>query len=298
MARALAGGGLTLRVGPLVCLLRSPSRRLARDFHAIYGAYPAAPENAWTHFVVSVDYTSRLRRFVRPKMAAYADFPAPFVPLPERLAFLALEMAMNWQVAMGSNLYLLAHAASVGDAYGRAVMMVGASGSGKSTLAAALGWSGWRFLGDEFVLLSLDKGLLHAFPRPISLKNDAIAVMRAAFPKAPFSRPFEGTAKGRIVYMTPPLDAVREAPPAMAPGLILMPHFSPGAAPQARACPPAETFGQIISASVNYGRLGAPAFHIVARLARAVPAYHIRYGDLAAGMALVAELARKHGEEG
>ena len=57
--------------------------------------------------------------------------------------------------------------------------MTGVSGAGKSTLSALLGERGWRFLGDEFVLIDPDTGNIAPFPRPISLKNEAIAAIEA-----------------------------------------------------------------------------------------------------------------------
>jgi len=76
-------------------------------------------------------------------------------------------------MALGQRRYLLLHA-SVVERDGRALLMTGISGAGKSTLAALLGARGWRLMGDEFALVDPKTGMIHAFPRLVSLKNDAI----------------------------------------------------------------------------------------------------------------------------
>ena len=67
--------------------------------------------------------------------------------------------------------------------------MIGLPGSGKSTLAAGLVYrGGWRLLSDELALLSLGDGAVSALPKPISLKNESIAIMKRFAPGASFSR--------------------------------------------------------------------------------------------------------------
>src|SRR3546814_19936106 len=78
-------------------------------------------------------------------------------------------------MALGQRRYLLLHASAV-ERDGRALLMTGMSGAGKSTLAALLGSRGWRLLGDDFALVDPGTGLVHAFPRLVSLKHAAIGV--------------------------------------------------------------------------------------------------------------------------
>src|SRR3546814_7017598 len=58
-------------------------------------------------------------------------------------------------------------------------ILSGESGSGKSTLAALLGEGDWRLMGDEFTLIDPAGGDAFAFPRAVSLKNEAIAEVAA-----------------------------------------------------------------------------------------------------------------------
>ena len=119
------------------------------------------------------------RRFLRPSVAIRGDYVLPdAAPMSLAHGLLAAEMGMNLQMALGQKRYLLLHAATV-EKDGRALIMTGESGAGKSTLAALLGERGWRLMGDEFALLDLASGALHPFPRAVSLKNGAIAVMEA-----------------------------------------------------------------------------------------------------------------------
>ena len=99
-----------------------------------------------------------------PSVAIRGDYILPdAAPLPLAHGLLAAEMGMNLQMALGQKRYLLLHAATV-EKDGRALIMTGESGAGKSTLAALLGERGWRLMGDEFALLDLATGALHAVP--------------------------------------------------------------------------------------------------------------------------------------
>lgn len=287
--RVLRGQGLLLRVGPVNALVRSRVAGLADDISVVYADYPLIPADTFAHHSIVVAYSSFLRRFVRRNVVALSDHPSPFVPLPDNLAFVAMEMGLNWQMAMGRNHYLLFHASSVVDDAGNAVLMPGGSGSGKSTLAAGLGYSGWRFLGDEFALLNPKSGMLHAFPRPISLKNEAIDVMRAHAPGAIFSRPFHDTLKGTITYLAPPTSALVHDASPVAPKAIVFPKFMQGGEASIKSCSRAEALTRLVGASVNYWRHGEMGFNALTELCRTVPAFHIRYSNMEDGKRLVQE---------
>ena len=194
---------------------------------------------------------------------------------------------MNLQMALGWRRHLLLHASAV-EKGGRVLVMTGASGSGKSTLSALLGTQGWRFLGDEFVLLDPVTGDVAPFPRLISLKNNAIAAMQAAQPGARFGPLLAATPKGDIRHMVPPADAIAQMAQGGAPALLLFPRFGyPGAV---REVAPGETFMRLTQASTNYVALGEAGFTTLTRFVKSVPSRAIDYQSGEEAVALVDKL--------
>ncbi|HVF95161.1 MAG TPA: HprK-related kinase A, partial [Sphingomonas sp.] len=229
------------------------------------------------------DYTVRLeaarpwRRWIRPAVTIGGDYMLPeAAPLPLAQGLLAAEMGMNLQLALGGRRYLLLHASAV-ERDGRAVLMSGESGAGKSTLAALLAASGWRFMGDEFALIDPASGLVHAFPRAISLKNAAIEATRQRWPAARFGPLLKATPKGDIRHMVPDARAIAAMDEPAVPTLILFPRF--GFAPAIRAVAPSEAFVRLTQASTNYVALGEAGFGTLTRLVAGVPAVAVDYPD-------------------
>jgi|GEM_PF-176157 len=293
---ALRDEGLRLRVGPVTSLIRSPVKSLPSDILHIYGDYPVVEDNGFVHQSVGLFYTSWLRRLIRPKILISGEYPSPIIPVPEDIAFVAMEMAVNWHMAMVRHRHLIFHASSVADKLGRSVIMPGASGSGKSTLAAGLGYGGWRFMGDEFALLDMESGGHIPYTRPISLKNESIAAMKSKLPEDRFSRLFENTFKGDVTYLKPPVDDILDERHAK-PSLIVFPSFNPAADAEITECPAIEALTRMVSASVNYWKLGAPAFHCLTELCSRAPAFHIRFSSQEEGAALIKEAFDRLGGE-
>ena len=278
---------MQVRVGPIGFRIGSAWRAPIDQMRALYAGYPRPDVPAYT---VRIEPPSLLRRYLRRQVAIAGDFSVPdALPLPHAQALLAAEMSMNLQLALGERRFLLLHASTV-ERDGRALVMTGLSGSGKSTLAALLGHKGWRFLGDEFALLEPDSGLIHPFPRPVSLKNQSIALIAAALPGAPMGPLLAGTPKGDIRHLAPPSSAIARMDDTARPALILFPSF--GHAAEVRAMPPSETFVRLTQASTNYLALGERGFGALTRLVQAVPAAAIDYPDTATAIGQVEDLWR------
>ena len=277
----------SLRVGPVAFRIGSDWAAPIDVLRRLYSAYPQ-PTDGFTSATVRLEANRWWRRFIRPAVHIRGDYTIPdALPLPLAQGLLAAEMAMNLQVALGWRQHLLLHASAV-ERDGRALVMVGASGSGKSTLAALLGESDWRLMGDEFALLGMESGTIHAFPRMVSLKNEAVAEMARRIPADRFGPLITGTPKGSIRHLIPRADAVARMDEPATPALLLFPEF--GGDPGLRALPPSEAFLRLTDSSTNYVTLGKPAFAALVRLVKDVPAVAIGYGSSEEGIAAVEAL--------
>lgn len=286
-----------LRVGPALMELTAPSDADFARFDALYRDYPRPAEPQVVDCSVHLTRDGGLRGLLRPRLHLVCDHELPgMAPIAPHLELLALEMGMNLQMAAGWRRQLVFHAGSA--AQGECgVVLIGDSGAGKSTLAAMLGLApGWRFMGDEFALLSLDADPhLIPYPRPISLKNDAIAVMEGLAPADRFGPRLENTVKGTVRHLLPPPEAIAAMDVPARPVLVLAPHFDPAAAPEASRMTRVEAFVRLSQSAPNYSRLGEAAFQAVTRLADRVPAYDIHYGSGEAARHLIGELLAAHG---
>lgn len=277
----------TVQVGPRTFRILSDWRAPIAQLERIYALYPR-PKDAIPDFTVRLEARQWWRRFIRPSVAIEGDYMLPeAVPLPLDQGLLAAEMAMNLQMALGERHLMILHASSV-ERGGKVLIMTGESGSGKSTMSALLAERGWRFMGDEFVLIDPVTGHAHPFPRPVSLKNEAIGVMHALVGEARLGPLLKSTPKGDIRHLMPGESAVdamlKPAPPA----LILFPRF--GAARALRDMGQSEVFVRLTQASTNYTALGEAGFKALTNLVTGTPARAIDYPDTETGIALVEEL--------
>lgn len=276
---------LRIQVGPAAFRIGSAWHAPIAQLADLYRDYP---QPDFTDFTIRLEPAGWLRRWLRASVMIGGDYMLPdAAPLPLAQGLLAAEMAMNLQMALGWRRHLLLHASAVAR-NGRVLVMTGASGSGKSTLSALLGACGWRFMGDEFVLIDPDSGAAVPFPRPISLKNEAIGAIAMAQPDARLGPLLQATPKGDIRHMAAPADAIAHMGQGGAPVLLLFPRFGyPGAV---REVAPGETFMRLTQASTNYVALGEAGFSTLTRFVTSVPSRAIDYRSGDEAIALVEKL--------
>lgn len=274
-----------VRVGSTGFRIGSDWKQPIDQLAALYKDYPT-PD--------ILDFTVRLfaqrpwRRFIRPSVMIGGDYMLPdAAPLSLAHGLLAAEMGMNLQMALGQRRYLLLHASAV-ERDGKALLMTGHSGAGKSTLSALLGERGWRFMGDEFALIDLETGVLHAFPRLVSLKNEAIALFAESVEIDRLGPLMRDTPKGDIRHLRPPSDAIARMGEPAKPALLLFPRF--GHAPDVRQVGEAEVFVRLTQASTNYVALGETGFGALSKLVRTIPTRAIDYPDTESAIASVERL--------
>lgn len=278
-----------LSVGPVRFRIGSAWRAPVDALRQLYAGYPSLDLTTTVpDATVRLQPTRPWRRWLRPAIFTAGDhWLADAAPLALRYGLLAAEMGMNLQVALGWRRHLLLHASCV-EKDGRALVMTGESGSGKSTLSALLGERGWRFLADEFVLLDLEQGLVHPFPRLVSLKNSAIPHMESIVPVGRWGPRLEGTPKGTIRHMVPPAEAISRMMEPAIPALLLFPRF--GFPLEERFVGRSEAFVRLTQASTNYVALGEAGFGALTRFVNDVPALALDYPDTAGAIAGVEKL--------
>ncbi|MFA6122842.1 HprK-related kinase A [Sphingomonas sp.] len=273
-----------VRIGPVGFRVGSDWRAPIAHLETLYAAYPK-PQDGVPDFTVRLFAARPWRRIVRPAVMIGGDYVLPeAAPLPLAQGLLAAEMGMNLQMALGQRHFLLLHAAVV-ERDGQAVILTGVSGAGKSTLAALLSLRGWRLMGDEFALLDPATGLLHAFPRLVSLKNASIATVAAEVPVERFGPVLGGTPKGTIRHLVPDAAGLAAMDVPAKPALILFPSF--GYESATRNVAQSEVFVRLTQASTNYVALGERGFAALTGLVQGVPARAIDYPDTDSAIALV-----------
>lgn len=290
LARQLSGPGLRLRTGPLVTEVRSRLPALAEGIALYYADYPAGEPEAFADFHVRLALPHGPRRWLRPQVFFYFDGAPPFLPLPAAQAFPVLEWGLNWCVSSHCHQYLIVHAAVVERA-GRALILPAPPGSGKSTLCAGLVGRGWRLLSDELALIEPDSGKLVPLPRPVSLKNASIDVIRRFSPRAVIGPTVRDTVKGSVAHMKAPLESVQRAMEPAQARWTIMPRYEAGAAARLDSLSRGRAFMLLAESSFNYSLHGRRGFETLASVIQNCDCYEFKYGDLDAAVALFDRLA-------
>jgi len=265
LAAQMAREGVVLRAGRFSVRLVSPLATVAQGVHKLY-ADSERLDTDFADFTVRVEPASGLRRWYRPQALFSLNGALPFAPLPLAHAYPLLEWGLNWCVSNHCHQYLIIHAAVV-EKNGQALILPGTPGAGKSTLCALLTTrGGWRLLSDELTLIDLASGQLHPNPRPVSLKNTSIDILRRTVPEAVLSPPVADTLKGTVAHLRPSGDSVLRVHEPAEPALIVFPRFIPGEKASLSPLMRGEAFMRMADNSFNYSILGADAFRALAAL--------------------------------
>jgi HprK-related kinase A len=293
LRRQLAGAGVWMRTGPFSLRLQSRIPFVAEGLVELYGQFEVRnAHEAFADFHVSVNPPVSLRRWLRPQAAFSFDGMQPFKPLPRHQAFPMLEWGLNWCVSTQAHQYLIIHAAVV-EKNGLAAILPAPPGSGKSTLTAGLVLSGWRLLSDELTLIDRKTGLIQPLPRPVSLKNQSIDVIRQFSPDAYINRASHDTIKGTVAHMRPPRASVLRQYETARPGWVIFPKWEAGAAATLTPRSRAQTFMFLAQNAFNYSHLGADGFRVGAALIDQAACYDFRYSALDEAIATFDQLAER-----
>jgi len=279
LTRTLANSGVRLRTGPFVTRICSPLPAVARGIALHYANHPTESAEHFADFHVRVDTPRTVRRWMRRQVLFHFDGDPPFTPLPLAQAFPMLEWGLNWCVSSQCHQYLTIHAAVIERA-GRALVLPAPPGSGKSTLCAGLVSRGWRLLSDELTLIEPATTRIVPLPRPISLTNASIEVIRRFSEHAVIGPVVHDTTKGSVAHLMPPPDSVRLAGEMVAPGWIVLPRYEAGAPATLSPLPKARAFMRLADNAFNYNIHGRRGFDVLAKLVDTCGCFEFAYGDL------------------
>jgi len=287
----LHGQGLWLRTGPFSLRIRSRTEPVAEGLAELYGQFETRDANeSFSDFHVTVDSPGWLRRHIRAKVQFDHDGETPFKPLPYSQAYPLLEWGLNWCISSSAHQYLIIHAAAV-EKNGRVAILPAPPGSGKSTLTAALVLSGWRLLSDELTLIDRQTGLIAPLPRPVSLKNQSIPIIRQFSREAHVSHPVEATHKGMVAHMRPPRESVRRQHEPGQPAWVILPRWEAGAPARLTPRSRAAVTMTLAQQAFNYNLLGKDGFETATRLIGAVECFDFLYSELGEAITIFDRLA-------
>ena len=290
-AGQLADEGVAIRWGPFVSRIVSKLPELAAPLHLLYADFPIGPRGGICDFHVSVRPRSLRLPGVEQQVEFLLNESRVLRPLPRRAALALFEWGLNWCVYSSAHQFLIIHAAVV-EQDGLALLLPGQPGVGKSTLCAALVSDGWRLLSDELALLDPFAGSLRPIARPISLKNDSVAIVRRMMADAVFGPPTANTAKGTIAHMKPPPQSVRRADEIAWPRWIVAPGYSADGTLELAPVSKAQAFFMTADNAINYSILGATGFTAMCRLIETCDCYRLTHSDTGGATAALARLRR------
>ncbi len=289
LRQRLARRGILLRTPPFTSRIRSDSPLVVEGLLRCYAAFELAPDDDFADFDLQVSLERHLLH--RRSARFWSDGRPAFTALPANQAFHMIEWGLNWAITAHAHQFLVFHAAVL-ERQGRAVVLPAPPGSGKSTLTAALCQRGWRLLSDELALCDTRTGELVGLARPVNLKNDSIALMKAFAPDARFTSVVPGTAKGTLALMAAPADSVARVTQRAHPAWLVLPRYRAGSPAHLAPLDKAVAFIMLAEQSFNYDIHGVAGFEATAALIDRCDCHEFVYSSLDEAIAVFDHLSQ------
>ena len=292
LGHQLKNKGIFLQTGTFITHLKTAVPGIAEGIKLLYSDYPLIKQADFSDFHVSLSYPSILRRWIKPQVQFLFDGKSPFKPLPADQAFPMLEWGLNWCVSNHANHYLIIHAAVI-EKNGFAAILPAPPGSGKSTLCAALVCRGWRLLSDELTLIQIKDSKIIPLPRPVSLKNQSIDIIKSYATNAILSEKISDTIKGTVSHMKPPTESIIRSEETARAAWVVFPKFQSGAPAEIKELSQSRAFIRIADNAFNYSLLGTTGYETLVNVISASKCYDFTYSSLDDAFKIFSELKPK-----
>lgn len=277
LAVRLRTGCLRLRLNPFVVSIRSGFGVVAEGLSRLYADYELLSHDpCFIDFHVAV---LPYRHLYKSLCVFEMDGFRPFTPLAAQEAYAFLEWGMNWCVTSHCHTFITIHSAVL-ERSGRVLIMPAPPGSGKSTLCAALMLHSWRLFSDEMALIDPATGMVTPSPRPVSLKNQSIDIIRQRAPSATFGPVARDTLKGTVAHMRVTPDSLFRAEQSARPAWLVFPKYEAGSTLRPVIRPKASSLMQLTENSFNPHVHGRNGFNALADLVDQSDCYDLTYSNL------------------
>jgi HprK-related kinase A len=290
MRRLTSELGLPIEMGPYCASIRTRIPQVIASFQTLYGDHRIVNPNDFVDFRVEIRRPPGFAGLLGRKAAFVLDGHSPFNVVPGDQGFPLLEWGLNYCVYSQCHQHLTLHAAVL-ERHGKALILPAPSGSGKSTLCAGLLFNGWRLLSDELTLICPKEGNIIPIPRPVSLKNESIPVMRRFAPQAEFGSEVNETVKGIVAHFKAPRESVRLAQQRAMPGWVVLPKYLAGSKAKLTRLERARAFMHLVANAFNYDTFGRQGFDLLGSIVSRSDCFSFEYSNLQEAVELFSRLA-------
>jgi len=277
--------GCNIQIGPFCFNIKTSIPSVIQNFSHLYTDHAILDKQAFVDFYVSINPPANLRRWIRPQAVFEIDDYRPLEPLPLAHAYPLFEWGLNWCIANKAHQYLIFHAAIL-EKDGKAILLPGEPGSGKSTLCTILAHTGWSLMSDELTLLTVPTAEVIPIPKPISLKNQSISVIKNLFPKSDFGNVYENTSKGTLTHLKAPLPSTQVAKIKW----IIFPKFGEHAETDLQEITKGAAHMRLLQNAFNHNVFGKTGFETINRVLDQSEVFSFSYSDSDTALNAVKEI--------
>ena len=196
---------------------------------------------------------------------------------------------INAEVIRRTDEFLMIHAGAVAWK-GGALLMPARMNRGKTTLTAGLIRAGFTYLTDEAALIEPATGMVHPYPKALTLESGALEALRIDPPVLARGRGEPSTFRHHFLPGDLRRGAVAGSPQPV--GYVIAPVYAPREPTSVVPISRAEAVHILAQRAFNLDLLGARGLSALVLALRSAQCYRMRVGDLDSAVGAVREVVR------